>query len=134
MRELALHACDDEIARASLWRCEERVLGASRALQRVGDLVLRREDRGVAEIELGEHQRVACSVPLRDLRELRGLFTPNEVVGKLEQVDGDPGLEQGILDEREDFIQLRPCEIKRFEVFETSRPQDSTLKCLTPAR
>src|SRR5258707_12495427 len=118
MRELALHACDDEIARASLWRCEERVLGASRALQRVGDLVLRRQDRGVAEIELGKHQRVAGGVPLRDLRELRGLFTPNEVIGKLEQVNGDAGFEQGILDEREDFVQLRPRKIKRFEAFE----------------
>jgi len=51
-------------------------------------------------MELGKHQRIARSVFLRDRRELRGLLAPDEVIGKLEKVDRDARLEQGVLDMR----------------------------------
>src|SRR5205823_2868043 len=67
MSELTLDAGDNEVARSSLRRGEEGVLRASRALERARDLVLRREDGRVAEVEFGEHQWVAGGVLLRDL-------------------------------------------------------------------
>ena len=134
MRELALHARDDQIPRAALRGCEQRILGASRALQRVGDLVLRREDGGVTEIKLGEHQRIASGVLLRDRGELRGLLAADEVVGELKQIDRDARLEQRILDLREDLVQLGPSEIERLEVLEAPRTQHAALERLTSAR
>src|SRR6266849_3501488 len=121
MGELALHARDDEVARSTLRRGEERVLRASRALQGVGDLVLRGEDGRGAEMELGEHQWVACGMPRGDRRQLRSLLAPDEVIGKLEKVDRDARLEQRVLDVRQDLVELSPCEVERLEVFETPR-------------
>ena len=134
VRELALHARDNQITGAALRRRKERVLGTSRALQRVGDLVLRGEDGRVAEVELGEHQWVSGCVLLGDLREPRRFVAADEVIGKLEKIDRDPRLEQRLLDEGKDFIELGPREIKGFEVLEAARAKDSPLERLTPAR
>src|SRR5205814_9821963 len=134
MGELALDACDDQVARSALRRREESVLGAPRALQCVGDLVLRREDGRVAEVELREHQRVARGVLLCDRGELRGLLAANEVIGELEEIDRDARLEQRILYLRKDFVQLGPRQIEGLEVFETASAQDPPLERLTSAR
>src|SRR3979490_3306538 len=115
MRELALDTRDDEIARSALRRGEERVLSAPCALQRVGDLILRSEDGRVAEIELGEHQGVARGMFLGDLRQLRRLLAPHQVVGELEKVDRDARLEQRILYMGQDLVELCPRQIERLE-------------------
>jgi len=134
MSELPLDARDDQVARAALWRGEEGVLSAPCALQRAGDLVLRRENGGVAEVQLGEHQRVASGMLLGDLRELRRLVAADEVIRELEKIDRDPRLEQRLLDQGKDFIELGPREIERLEVLEASCAKDSPLERLTSAR
>ena len=134
MRELPLDTRDDEIARASLRRRQKRILGTPRALQRIGDLVLGRENGGVAEMELGQHQRIAGGVLLRDLREPRSLVAPHEVVRELEKVDRDPRLEERLFDQWKDFVQLGPRKIERLEVLEAACAKDPPLERLTSAR
>ena len=134
MSELTLDAGDNEVARSSLRRGEEGVLRASRALERVRDLVLRREDGRVAEVEFGEHQWVAGGVLLRDLCEPRCFVAPHEVVRELEQVDRDPRLEERLFDQWKDFVQLGPRKIERLEVLEAACAEDPPLERLTSAR
>ena len=119
--ELALHPRDHQVARPAFRRGEERVLRASRTLQRARNLVLRGEHGGVAEIELGEHQRVGGGVLLGELRELRRLVATHEVVGELEKVNGHARFEKRVLDLGQDLVELRPREVERFEVFEAAR-------------
>ena len=128
VRELALHTRDDQVARSAFRRGQQRVLGAPRILQRVGDLVLCGEHDRVAEIELGEHQRIRGGVLVGDLRELRRLLAPHQVVGEVEKVDRDARLKERVFDLRQDLVQLGPGQVKRLEVLEAAGPQHSPLE------
>jgi len=100
VRELALHARGDEVTPTTLRRTGERVLRAPCVVQRLRDLVAGRVHDRRAEVELGEDQRIARRGAIRDGAIALEVLTADEVIGEVDEVDGDPGFEQRILHER----------------------------------
>src|SRR5437868_11084863 len=81
-------------------------------------------------MQLDHEERIRRGVLLGELLQLRRVRTAHEVIGEMEQIDGDARLEQRIADVREDLVQLGPREIERLEVLEAPRAAHATLDAL----
>ena len=133
MRELALHARRYEIPGPSLRGPLQRVLAAPRAGERLADLVLGGEDDRRPEMHLREEKGVGRRVLRGDPLEPRRVGPADEVIRKVEQIHSDARLEERIADLRQDLVELRPGEVKGFEVLQAARTQDTPLQGLPPA-
>src|SRR5438876_9004434 len=133
MRELALHARRDEIPGPSLRGPLQCVLAATGAREGLADLVLGGEDYRRPEMHLREEKGVGRRVLRGDPLEPRGVGPAGEVIRKVKQIHGDARLEERIADLRQDLVELRPGEVKGFEVLQAARTQDTPLQGLPPA-
>ena len=84
-------------------------------------------------MHLREEKGVGRRVLRGDPLEPRRVGPADEVIRKVKQIHGDARLEERIADLRQDLVELRPGEVKGFEVLQAARTQDTPLQGLPPA-
>ena len=85
-------------------------------------------------MQLGHEERVRRGVAQGELLEARRVGSPDEVVGKVEEIDGDPRFEQRIADLRKDLVELGPGEVEGLEILQTAGAEHAALEALAAAR
>ena len=128
VRELPLQSIAHEVLRAAARRGGEGVLAPPSLGQRGGDLVGRRPVEREREAKLGEQERIGGSLALGLAGQRLDLVPSDEVIGEVDQVDGDAGGEQRILRVAPAGRELGPRDVEGLDAGEAARPQDPALQ------